>query len=101
LVLVGIGSAGSLVAITTLVMELRGMTPEKMGAALGFVWSVGYAGAFVSPIVGGALAASIGLKNVMLFFLVFQFLPICCMYLLPETGKGRTAPVQTATAAAG
>jgi len=101
LVLVGIGAAGSLVAITTLVMELPAMTPEKMGASLAFVWSVGYAGAFVSPIVGGALAASIGLKNVMLFFLVLQLLPIGCMYLLPETGKGRTAPSETITAAAG
>jgi MFS family permease len=101
LVLVGIGAAGSLAAITTLVMELPGMTPEKMGVGLAFVWSVGYAGAFVSPIVGGALAASIGLRNVMLFFLVFQALPIGCMYLLPETGKGRTAPTQTITAAAG
>ena len=52
LVLVGIGAAGSLAAITTLVMELPGMTPEKMGVGLAFVWSVGYAGAFVSPIVG-------------------------------------------------
>jgi MFS family permease len=101
LMLVGIGAAGSLVAITTLVMELPGMTPEKMGAGLAFVWSVGYAGAFVSPIVGGALASSLGLKNVMLVFLVFQFLPIGCMYLLPETGKGRTTQPQTVTAAAG
>jgi hypothetical protein len=82
-------------------MELPGMTPEKMGVGLAFVWSVGYAGAFVSPIVGGAMAASIGLKNVMMFFLVFQFLPIVCMYLLPETGKGRTTSAQTITAAAG
>ncbi len=101
LVLVGIGGAGSLAAITTLVMELKGMTPEKMGVGLAFVWSVGYAGAFLSPIIGGALAESMGLKNVMLLFLVFQFLPIGCMYLLPETGKGRAAPAQTATAAAG
>ncbi|HLI81111.1 MAG TPA: MFS transporter [Candidatus Binataceae bacterium] len=101
LVLVGIGAAGSLAAVTTLVMELPGMTPEKMGVALAFVWSVGYAGAFVSPIVGGALAASIGLRNVMMFFLVFQFLPIVCMYLLPETGKGRTTSARTVTAAAG
>jgi len=100
-VLVGIGAAGSLAAVTTLVMELPGMTPEKMGVGLAFVWSVGYAGAFVSPIVGGAMAASIGLRNVMLFFLIFQALPIVCMYLLPETGKGRTAPTQTITAAAG
>ena len=101
LVLVGIGAAGSLAAVTTLVMELPGMTPQKMGVGLAFVWSVGYAGAFVSPIVGGAMAASIGLRNVMMFFLVFQFLPIICMYLLPETGKGRTTAAQSITAAAG
>jgi len=98
LVLVGIGAAGSLAAVTTLVMELPGMTPEKMGVGLAFVWSVGYAGAFVSPIIGGAMAASIGLRNVMMFFLVFQFLPIICMYLLPETGKGRATQLQAATA---
>jgi MFS family permease len=98
LVLVGIGAAGSLAAITTLVMELPGMTPEKMGTGLAFVWSVGYAGAFIAPFLGGALAASIGLKSVMMFFLVFQFLPIVLMYFLPETGPGRRAPVgQVAT----
>jgi MFS family permease len=101
LVLVGIGAAGSLAAVTTLVMELPGMTPERMGVGLAFVWSVGYAGAFVSPIVGGAMAASLGLRNVMMVFLVFQFLPIVCMYLLPETGKGRTTSPQAVTAAAG
>ena len=90
LVLVGIGAAGSLAAITTMVMELPGMTPEKMGTGLAFMWSVGYAGAFVAPFFGGALAASMGLKSVMLVFLAFQFLPIICMYLLPETGPGRT-----------
>ena len=101
LVLVGIGAAGSLAAVTTLVMELPGMTPEKMGVGLAFVWSVGYAGAFVSPIVGGAIADMMGLRNVMLIFLAFQSLPIVCMYLLPETGKGRARTTQTLTAAAG
>ncbi|HEY2662976.1 MAG TPA: hypothetical protein VGI47_01455, partial [Candidatus Binataceae bacterium] len=99
LVLIGIGSAGSLAAITTLLMELPGMTPAKVGSGLGFVWSVGYAGAFVSPFLGGALAASFGLRAVMLGFLLFQFLPIVCMYLLPETGRGR-ARAELATAAA-
>jgi MFS family permease len=89
LVLVGIGSAGSLAALTTLLMELPGMTPAKMGTGLAFVWSVGYAGAFIAPFLGGALAASIGLREVMLLFLVFQLLPICSMYFLPETGPGR------------
>ncbi len=89
LVLVGIGSAGSLAAITTLLMELPGMTPAKMGTGLAFMWSVGYSGAFVAPFLGGALAAHYGLKAVMLGFLAFQFLPIVAMYLLPETGPGR------------
>jgi CP family cyanate transporter-like MFS transporter len=90
LVLVGIGSAGSLAAITTLLMELPGMNPTRVGAALGFVWAIGYFGAFISPFLGGALAAHIGLRTVMLGFLVFQFLPIVTMYFLPETGPGRT-----------
>ena len=66
LVLVGIGAAGSLAAITTLVMELPGMTPEKMGTGLALVWSVGYAGAFISPFLGGAMAETMGLRAVML-----------------------------------
>ncbi len=90
LVLVGIGSAGSLAAITTLLMELPGMNPTRVGAALGFVWAIGYFGAFISPFLGGALATHIGLRSVMLAFLVFQFLPIVTMYFLPETGPGRT-----------
>ena len=89
LVLVGIGAAGSLAALTTLLMELPGMTPAKMGTGLAFVWSVGYAGAFVAPFLGGVLAARYGLQAVMLAFLGFQFLPIVTMYFLPETGPGR------------
>ncbi|MGH7923345.1 MAG: CynX/NimT family MFS transporter [Candidatus Binatus sp.] len=89
LVLVGIGAAGSLAAITTLLMELPGMNPTRLGAAMGFVWAIGYFGAFISPFLGGALAARIGLRAVMLSFLVFQSLPIVTMYLLPETGPGR------------
>jgi CP family cyanate transporter-like MFS transporter len=99
LVLVGIGSAGSLAAITTLLMELPGMNPTRVGASLGFVWAIGYFGAFISPFLGGALAAHIGLRSVMLGFLVFQFLPIVTMYFLPETGPGRTR-YQIATASA-
>jgi hypothetical protein len=62
------------------------------------VWSVGYAGAFVAPFLGGALAAHYGLQAVMLAFLAFQFLPIVTMYFLPETGPGR-ANVKIAAAA--
>jgi len=90
LVLVGIGAAGSLAAITTLMMELPDMNPTRVGASQGFVWAVGYFGAFVSPVLGGKLAASMGLRAVMLAFLVFQLLPIVTMYFLPETGPGKT-----------
>jgi len=90
LVLVGIGSAGSLAAISTLMMELPGMSPSRLGAAMGFVWAVGYLGGFFSPFLGGALADSIGLRGVMLGFLVFQLMPIVAMYFLPETGPGKT-----------
>jgi len=89
LVLVGIGAAGSLAAITTLLMESPGMNPTRLGAAIGFVWAIGYLGAFISPFLGGALAARIGLRTVMLGFLVFQLLPIVTFYFLPETGPGR------------
>ena len=101
LILIGIGAAGSLAAITTTIMELPAMTPETTGVALAFVWSVGYAGAFISPFFGGTLAAHFGLKAVMILFLAFQFLPIGTMYLLPETGPGRKrATVDDATAPA-
>ncbi len=99
LVLVGIGASASLAAITTLLMELPGMNPTRVGAALGFVWAIGYFGAFISPFLGGALAAHFGLRAVMLGFLVFQFLPIVTMYFLPETGPGR-ARYEIATASA-
>jgi MFS family permease len=100
LVLVGIGSAGSLVAITTLMMELPSMTPTRLGAALGFVWAVGYFGAFLSPVVGGKLGASVGLRQVMLGFLAFQLLPVIALYFLPETGRGRAGVQRAAEAAA-
>src|SRR5579885_404215 len=90
LVLVGIGAAGSLAAITTLMMELPDMNPTRVGASQGFVWAVGYFGAFISPVLGGKLAASMGLRSVMLMFLGFQLLPIVMMYFLPETGPGKT-----------
>lgn len=99
LVMVGIGAAGSLAPTTTLVMELPGMTPEKMGTALALVWSVGYGAAFVSPFLGGAIASIVGLKAVMLGFLPFQALPIIAMYLLPETGPRRTRTTRDHAAA--
>ena len=98
LVLFGIGAAGNLAPIITLLMELPAMTPAKVGTSLALMWACGYAGAFGSPFLGGALAALVGLKTVLLGFLVFQALPIVCMCLLPETGRGRP-PVAVPAAA--
>jgi len=100
LVLVGIGASGGLAATATLMMELPGMTPAKMGPAFATIWAVGYAGAFISPILGGMLVASLGLRNVLLLAATLQVLPIVSMYMLPETGPGRR-PLAMAASAAG
>jgi MFS transporter, CP family, cyanate transporter len=89
LVLIGIGASGGLAATATLMMELPGMTPAKMGPAFATIWAVGYTGAFISPILGGMLVPSLGLRNVLLLAATLQVLPIVAMYMLPETGPGR------------
>jgi MFS family permease len=99
LVLVGIGASGGLAATATLMMELPGMTPAKMGPAFSTIWAVGYTGAFISPILGGMLVPSIGLRNVLLLASTLQVLPIVSMYLLPETGPGRRSLAMAASAA--
>jgi len=100
LVLVGIGASGGLAATATLMMELPGMTPAKMGPAFATIWAVGYAGAFISPILGGMLVPSLGLRNVLLLAATLQVLPIISMYMLPETGPGRR-PLAMAASVAG
>jgi MFS family permease len=89
LILVGIGASGGLAATATLMMELPGMTPAKMGPAFSTIWAVGYTGAFISPILGGMLVPALGLRNVLLLATTMQVLPIVSMYMLPETGPGR------------
>src|SRR5262249_50253597 len=100
LVLVGIGASGGLAATGTLMMELPGMTPAKMGPAFATIWAVGYIGAFISPILGGQLVSVFGLRNVLLLSTIFQVLPIVSMFLLPETGPGRR-PLAIAASPAG
>ncbi len=87
----GAGTSGPLGGILTTMMELPGMTPVKMGSAYGVVWAFGFAGAFISPFLGGAIAGKIGLLPVMLVFSGFALLATFALYLLPETGPGRRA----------
>jgi MFS family permease len=85
----GAGTSGPLAGILTTMMELPGMTPVKMGSAYGVVWAIGFAGAFISPFLGGAVASKIGLVPVMIVFAGFALLATVTLYLLPETGTGR------------
>ncbi|MBV8055187.1 MAG: MFS transporter [Deltaproteobacteria bacterium] len=100
LVLVGIGASGGLAATGTLMMELPGMTPAKLGLAFATIWAVGYTGGFISPILGGQLVPLMGLRNVLLLAAAFQMLPVISMYMLPETGPGRRPLAMAASAAA-
>jgi cyanate permease len=89
LILIGIGSSALLPTLFTLVMELPGMTPTKAGTGLGVIWAAGYAGAFLSPVICGAIAARVGLATVMQGSLVFALVAIGAFYRVPETGPGR------------
>lgn len=89
LILIGVGSAALLPTLSTIVMELPGMTPTSAGSGLGVVWCAGYAGAFLSPVICGALAGRFGLENVMVGSLVFGLVAIGGFFLVPETGRGR------------
>jgi len=91
LIVFGIGASAHLTALTTVLMEAPGMTPAKVGTALALMFSLGYACAFLSPVVGGALAGAFGLQAVMIGFLVVQLVPIFSFLALAETGPGRAA----------
>jgi MFS family permease len=90
LMVMGIGMSGVFAPATTLLMELPGMTPRKMRSAHTLTFACGYMGTFVSPFLGGTLAQFFESKAVMFGSLVFQVIAIVCLYLLPETGPGRT-----------
>jgi cyanate permease len=91
LVAFGVGASAHLGAMATLVMELPDMTPARVGAALALVFGMGYAFAFLSPVVGGALADRFGLEAVLLGTLVLQPVAIVSFLMVPETGPGRVA----------
>jgi predicted MFS family arabinose efflux permease len=89
LILIGVGSSALLPTLLTMVMELPGMTPTKAGSGLGVVWAAAYTGAFLSPVICGALAGRFGLEAVMVGSLVFALIAIGGFYMVPETGPGR------------
>jgi cyanate permease len=88
LVLFGVGASAHLGAMATLIMELPDMTPARVGAALAAVFGVGYALAFVSPVVGGVIAGipGVGLEAVLIGTLIVQPIAIAAFLMVPETG---------------
>jgi cyanate permease len=96
LILFGVGASAHLSAMATLIMELPDMTPARVGAALAMVFGVGYALAFVSPIVGGVIAGlpGVGLEAVLVGTLIVQPIAIAAFMMEPETGPRHTRAAQ-------
>lgn len=59
-VIFGVGLFLWVAPLTTLAMELPGMTPQKLAVLNGVFFSVGYALAFLAPLVAGALRDATG-----------------------------------------
>jgi cyanate permease len=59
-VIFGIGLFLWVAPLTTLAMELPGMTPQKLAVLNGVFFSVGYLLAFLAPLIAGALRDATG-----------------------------------------
>jgi len=66
-------------------MELLEVTPSLVAAILAYLISLGYLGAFISPIVAGALVETMGLYTSLLVNILVQIVAIICMFLVRET----------------
>ncbi|MCM2278179.1 MAG: MFS transporter [Oligoflexia bacterium] len=87
-VLFGIGLFLWISPLTTIGMELPGMTPEKLAMLNGVYYGIGYVCAFLAPVITGALRDQTG--SFLPGFVIFTFFGwslIAGGLLLPETGK--------------
>lgn len=91
-ILVGASSAAFYPAFTTLCMELPGFTPMKVGVSMGFIFGLGNLSKFLTGVLTGVLADSMGLYTSILgVVVVFQILATFFMLKLPEShGKPMT-----------
>jgi cyanate permease len=73
--------------LTTLAMELPGMTPKRLGMVMGIFYSVSYIAAFFAPILVGAIRDRAGsfLPGFAIFAIASWSLSVFG-YLLPESG---------------
>jgi nitrate/nitrite transporter NarK len=85
-VMVAWGLAAGVVAILFVVpLELAGVGPAYAGSALGLALTAGFAGGFVSPVVGSTLASTAPLVGVAFWAACFAGSAFLFM-LVPETG---------------
>ncbi|MBI3670513.1 MAG: MFS transporter [Acidobacteria bacterium] len=74
--------------LTTLAMELPGMTPVRFGMVMGVFFGVSYMAAFFAPILVGSLRDTTGsFQPGFLFFTISCWSLAAAGLLLPETGK--------------
>lgn len=93
LALMGLGSAGWLTALFTIPMELPGMNAVKVGIATALIRGLGYTGTFLSPVVGGWLAESVGLFAMLFAFAFLRLIPAVATMLVSETGPKVRKPI--------
>lgn len=90
-VVFGIGLFLWVAPLTTLAMEIPGMTPQKLAVLNGVFFSVGYLMAFVAPLIAGALRDATG--SFLPGFTVFSLLSFSLFaggLALKETGPSQT-----------
>jgi nitrate/nitrite transporter NarK len=85
-VMIAWGLAAGVVAILFVVpLELAGVGPAYAGSALGLALTAGFAGGFISPIVGSTLAAGTPLAGIGFWAACYAGSALLFL-LLPETG---------------
>ena len=87
IVMCGFGNAGWSPALFTIPMEFPGMDARRTGVAYSFIFSMGYAAAFVSPLLGGWIGDHFSLKAALLIFSGFAMLAAVSTFLMRETGR--------------
>ena len=90
-VVFGIGLFLWVAPLTTLAMEIPGMTPQKLAVLNGVFFSVGYLMAFVAPLIAGAMRDATGsfLPGFTAFSL-FSFSLFAGGMMLKETGPAKS-----------
>lgn len=82
----GFGNAGWAPALFTMPMEFANMNPARVGAVYALMLGLGFLSAFVSPCLGGYLAETMTLHDVIFIFSFSSLVAALCTFLMRETG---------------